>query len=188
MKNREKRNAYMREYLPALKKRRHQWATQLLGGKCSRCGDVDGPFEFDHIDPSTKKEIIALMWRFSESNLLEELKKCQLLCSPCHRIKTCEDNGWEYSRGVHGLPGSHRYCSCEVCLSAWREYQRGRRRMNGIAPPKPREQKIKEIVHGTRAGYQAEKRHGLEHCKECQAANTAYTKELKARKSNSVLS
>lgn len=177
----------MREYLPALKQKRYAWAVNLLGGKCKRCGNTECPFEFDHIGPSTKTEIIALMWRFSEKKLLEELNKCQLLCGPCHRIKTCEDNGWEYSRHSHGLPSSHKYCDCDVCKSAWNDYQRERRIANGagkVIKFVPAAQT--PIKHGTYAGYQKEKRLKLKPCESCLAANNAYMKELKTRKTSKI--
>jgi hypothetical protein len=44
--------------------------------------------DFDHLDPATKKRDIAKMHTTNVSTLLLEIKKCQVLCANCHRIKT----------------------------------------------------------------------------------------------------
>ena len=44
--------------------------------------------DFDHLDPTTKTRDIAKMHTTSISTLTEEIKKCQVLCANCHRIKT----------------------------------------------------------------------------------------------------
>lgn len=62
--------------------------------RCVRCGESDyRVLDYDHIDPSTKVDSISGLisrgsawWRVEE-----ELEKCQVLCSNCHRIKTFED-------------------------------------------------------------------------------------------------
>jgi hypothetical protein len=65
----------------------------LLGKKCNRCGyelsslkDIE-IFDFHHQDPSEKDFDIgsALNKRWEETK--EELKKCILLCSNCHRLE-----------------------------------------------------------------------------------------------------
>ena len=64
----------------------------LFGGKCVDCGYGAhlAALEFDHRDPSQKKFTIsggsgiAKTWNV----LVEEAKKCDLVCSNCHAIRT----------------------------------------------------------------------------------------------------
>ena len=70
----------------------------ILGGVCARCGATDETLpngrpllEFDHLDPSTKKFEIASRITLGWAKLLRELKKCQLMCVPCHQRKTKRD-------------------------------------------------------------------------------------------------
>jgi len=59
------------------------------GGRCESCGydNLDYPevFDFHHINPSIKDFAIAKRMR-SVSGVKNELDKCVLLCSNCHRI------------------------------------------------------------------------------------------------------
>jgi 5-methylcytosine-specific restriction endonuclease McrA len=103
----------------------------LLGGVCS-CGSTDR-LEFDHIDPSTKKFTVGRLMSYSEAAVLEELKKCQLLCFKCHRKKTAEEQrGREpVNKGKwrHGTTTSYmaKKCRCDECRSFYSKYKRGRR-------------------------------------------------------------
>jgi hypothetical protein len=62
-------------------------AIEYKGGKCQICGynKCHGALEFHHRDPSEKDftiaKICARKWEF----LKQELDKCDLLCSNCHR-------------------------------------------------------------------------------------------------------
>ncbi len=178
-------NAYMREYLPKRQKEIRDEAVKRFGSKCTRCGSIEGPFEFDHIDPKEKSIEIGDLWKYGKEKREAELSKCQLLCNPCHRKKTCEDNGWKYSVGVHGLPGSHKHCKCKICLDAWVQYQKKRFEILGKPVSEPRKREI-NIIHGTRAGYLKEVRFKTERCELCKAANTEYTKQLKIKLANVV--
>lgn len=57
---------------------------------CSFCGENNPVvLDFDHIDPSCKEFNLSDSPRKKSWNkILEEIKKCQVLCSNCHRIKT----------------------------------------------------------------------------------------------------
>ncbi len=60
---------------------------ELLGGCCSVCkGKFPLPvYDFHHIND--KKDDIARMFNYcSEQEILDEIKKCVLLCANCHRI------------------------------------------------------------------------------------------------------
>lgn len=62
-------------------------AIRLLGGSCIKCGykKCIAALEFHHIDPNKKdfdwKQMRLHQWK----TICEELKKCVLLCSNCHR-------------------------------------------------------------------------------------------------------
>lgn len=94
-----------------------------FGGTCAICGNKDGPFDFDHIDPSTKKFTLANTTSLSIHVWWKELMKCQLLCKPCHTLKTKVDN---YKPCVHGTTSMYvNYkCRCELCKASMGEYNR----------------------------------------------------------------
>ena len=60
----------------------------LSDKKCSECGfDHPAALDFHHIDPDTKEFAVSTMKSLSLSRILEEIKKCEILCANCHRIK-----------------------------------------------------------------------------------------------------
>jgi len=74
-----------------LKKR----AVDFMGGKCMSCLEEKHPcvFDFHHVDPSTKSfgisgSGITRSWE----SVKNEMRKCVLVCSNCHR---------EISLGLH---------------------------------------------------------------------------------------
>ena len=55
--------------------------------KCSRC-EENNPvcLDFHHKNPSEKEYVINRMIRtFGWSRIMKEIKKCEVLCSNCHR-------------------------------------------------------------------------------------------------------
>ena len=60
----------------------------LLGDKCGMCGTTKGPFQIDHKDPLTKSFDISKRYSCKLPTLIEESKKCWLLCEYCHKLKT----------------------------------------------------------------------------------------------------
>jgi len=64
----------------------------LRDKKCVDCGIRDvRVLEFDHRNPSEKKNGIAKMLRQgSWKRMLAEIEKCDIRCANCHRIKTSE--------------------------------------------------------------------------------------------------
>jgi len=62
----------------------------MLG--CSICGYKKHAvaIDFDHIDPSTKRAdgYSAVSSSWSRKRLKEEIRKCRVLCSNCHRCTT----------------------------------------------------------------------------------------------------
>lgn len=64
---------------------------------CIICGEKHPAcLDFHHIDPNTKKFDIGSGLRSNKPKQLieEEIKKCILICSNCHRKKTAEKNHW----------------------------------------------------------------------------------------------
>ena len=61
-----------------------------IHGKCVDCGITDWRvLEFDHIK-GDKKFNIGEYQRFGMELLKEEIRKCEVRCANCHRIKTME--------------------------------------------------------------------------------------------------
>lgn len=80
---------------------RSQLRTQLLAylsdKSCVVCGMSDPrTLDFDHLEQAEKSFGVAkamsniMPWDV----ILQEIKKCQILCANCHRIRTAEQFGW----------------------------------------------------------------------------------------------
>ena len=69
----------------------------LKSHPCVECGENDPRcLDFDHINPENKDlEISRAIWNnWSMKRLINEIEKCQILCSNCHRKRTAEQMGW----------------------------------------------------------------------------------------------
>ena len=110
---------YHREYY----RKRRQKLLDYLGGVCVECGSSEN-LHIDHIDPSTKSFDIFRNMSISNSAVLQELSKCQLLCRKHHEEKTARENrGWTHGTST----GWQRYkCRCELCEPKWREFNENR--------------------------------------------------------------
>ena len=79
-------------------RKRKREAIELLGGKCQRCSGVFHPavYDFHHKDPTEKETSIAILlqsYAVDHYKVQQELEKCILLCSNCHRVvHTYEEN------------------------------------------------------------------------------------------------
>ncbi len=122
-KTKEEYNAYMKKYMLKRYHERMDRARQKLGGECCKCGSKEN-LQIDHIDPSAKSWTMAKMWSVNDKSFEEELSKCQLLCQPCHNLKTLDQNGMKPARGTHGTLSSYRYCKCRLCKDAQNAYMR----------------------------------------------------------------
>jgi hypothetical protein len=60
---------------------------EMAGGKCIICGYSKSykALEFHHKDPNEKDFIISEYNTNNFDNIIEEIKKCILVCSNCHR-------------------------------------------------------------------------------------------------------
>ncbi len=148
---------YNLQYSGANKEQRTRKMTALLdmfGGKCIKCG-VTEPLEFHHRDTSTVSFRIGAELTSKLSKLIEEAKKCDLLCVPCHN-KITHPETHNMSRFQEGQ------CDCWICHDAYLDYWEDFRRANGVKPKTVAE-------HGTRSKYVA----GCK-CKDCRRANADY--------------
>ena len=69
----------------------------LQKSSCILCGENDvRVLEFDHRDKDTKKFSISQATRLGRSwfEIEEEIKKCDLLCSNCHKKRTSKQFSW----------------------------------------------------------------------------------------------
>lgn len=57
---------------------------------CADCGISYPPYvmDFDHRDPKTKVKGVRVLASFSTPRLIEEMSKCDVVCSNCHRERT----------------------------------------------------------------------------------------------------
>lgn len=104
-------NEYMREYMKQYSAKRKAKVLELLGGKCNICESVID-LEVDHTDESNKLFTLASGWHHSWTKILEEIKKCQLLCKSCHKQK---------HSSKHPCGTAQRYwrgCRCLDCTAA----------------------------------------------------------------------
>ena len=62
-------------------------AVYVMGGKCSICGydKCQSALEFHHLNPEEKEFTFSSNTNRAWSIVREELKKCTLVCSNCHR-------------------------------------------------------------------------------------------------------
>lgn len=91
-----KHRKYMKEnperYLEYQQQLRYKYkarAVKMLGGKCVDCEGVYHPaaFDFHHKDASDKYMNVASLLNRGWPKIEEEVKKCELLCSNCHRVR-----------------------------------------------------------------------------------------------------
>jgi len=81
----------------------HRWLLDKmkLARGCEKCGYNEHPaaLEWDHTDPTNKyttaggkKEHVSdMVGRYSLNTILEEIKKCRVLCANCHARVTHGD-------------------------------------------------------------------------------------------------
>jgi len=66
-------------------KRRDFVREQKVGKQCARCGEDDTTkLVFHHRDPATKLFDIGRFSGRTETGILEEIAKCDILCNSCH--------------------------------------------------------------------------------------------------------
>ena len=77
-----------RNKINTVNKQNKEKAIAFMGGKCFDCGGIfpSAVYDFHHLDMSTKEYNPSHILRNLEKGK-EELEKCVLLCSNCHRIR-----------------------------------------------------------------------------------------------------
>lgn len=76
------------------KHKRYVW-DYFLQHPCVDCGESDPVvLDFDHIDPKTKYKEIGKMIGSSLQRIKEEIVKCEVRCSNCHRRRTAKQFGF----------------------------------------------------------------------------------------------
>lgn len=96
-KHKEKQNNIVK-YNNQLKQRNFAFVFRYLKifGKCVDCGINDNRvLEFDHIKGNKVEGIIKLADKLASiSRIKEEIRKCEIRCCNCHRIKTQQQLKW----------------------------------------------------------------------------------------------
>jgi len=69
--------------------KRKQKAIEMFGNKCHDCLKTYPSccYDFHHLDPKQKDLNPANAVSYSEETYMNEIKKCIMLCSNCHRIR-----------------------------------------------------------------------------------------------------
>lgn len=92
-----KHEHYLRNKEQWIKKRKEKKAELLSlvnsfkDGPCMDCGVRYPPYvmDFDHRNPTEKYKAVSRLINDGNANrILEEIKKCDLVCSNCHRERT----------------------------------------------------------------------------------------------------
>ena len=95
-----------------------------LEGGCVVCGYNAHPaaLDFDHLPGKTKVATIAKLFSgLKEQLLLEEIKKCEVVCANCHRVRTATQ---QYT-GKPSIPVDESILMRAVNLSNKRKAKRG---------------------------------------------------------------
>ena len=89
-RNRKKKLEYMQRY-------------KLLVG-CAFCGYKEhyAALDFDHINPSEKSGTISQSYNgWGMKKIKDEIRKCQVLCANCHRVKTMQEKDYLHVKDQH---------------------------------------------------------------------------------------
>jgi hypothetical protein len=86
------------EYNYTLTQRNLAYVSRYLRrfGKCVDCGMTDTRvLEFDHIQGEKVDGVVRLASQLASiSKIKDEIRKCEIRCCNCHRIKTQQQFGW----------------------------------------------------------------------------------------------
>lgn len=99
--------------------RARQRRKEFMAGKsCVWCGEANKKLDLHHVDSKTKVGHTSSLWRWSEERRLAELRKCIILCHPCHM------RHHNKRPIIHGTArGYWQSCRCEKCKEASRMYE-----------------------------------------------------------------
>ena len=96
-KNNPNRPAIRRAWFKQNRKKNQDFLNSIKSDlKCKECGeDRFYCLDFHHKNPKEKERSIAASINCSQKFLLEEIAKCDVLCSNCHRAWHWENNNSE---------------------------------------------------------------------------------------------
>lgn len=103
---------------------RREKIIELLGGQCVKCQSTKR-LEVAHINPEDKSFYVSGgALRKSWETILEELKKCHLICQECNKEKKRLYMG--KNKIEHGTASmyTNNKCRCDACRAAWNAYSR----------------------------------------------------------------
>lgn len=123
----------MKDYMRNRRRERREFLIEKAGNKCKKCNSKEN-LEFDHRD---KKEKLFNLSGFNLDKkwdiILDEYKKCDLLCFDCHKKKTKQfgdlsKEPWNKNINLPFLHGtarmySEKSCRCLLCKKAKRLYR-----------------------------------------------------------------
>lgn len=93
--NKEKYKEATKVSGPKCRRKRTLWLQKIKSEMgCNVCGEKRGPcLIFHHRDPNEKEiEIADAVWKISKKRILEEIKKCDVMCANCHLLFHWEQN------------------------------------------------------------------------------------------------
>lgn len=115
---------------------------------CEYCGEKHvATLQFHHVNPKEKKLAISemILQGFSKESILEEIKKCVLICANCHAIIHWEERNNLRDDLYGNIPVKQHIKRCKICGASenlvyarnyckthWLEHQKsvmGRRRL-----------------------------------------------------------
>jgi hypothetical protein len=86
--NPDKMLGYRMQYYAERRARNLELRDEARAGGCMVCGEMDPVcLDFHHRDPATKEHALSRLWTStaSEERIRDEISKCVILCSNCHR-------------------------------------------------------------------------------------------------------
>jgi len=118
-----KKNGYEREKY----RRRVAFVNSLKKDPCLDCGKRYAPYvmDFDHRPGTTKVSAVGNMFGVSIERVLEEISKCDLVCSNCHRERTHLRRGpsaTSKNARQRALIASHKNAPCADCCVTYPPY------------------------------------------------------------------
>jgi hypothetical protein len=120
----ETKREYQRQWMA---NRRREW---FKDKKCVECGSKEN-LELHHVNPEQKWK--HNFWSYSWIKILEEIKKCIVLCEKCHKLETIK----KLQRPlIHGTQAGYvKGCRCKECSVAHnistRDWKRHKRKIKG---------------------------------------------------------
>lgn len=121
----------MSTYMKQRRENRRNQLIELKGGCCNTCSSTQD-LQFDHTKASDKSFTLSgagldKAW----ATILDEVKKCVLLCHPCHTLKSLASKDFQGGHNkntdpfLHGTARmySEQQCRCDQCKKSKKLYR-----------------------------------------------------------------